>query len=73
VVLFGQKGEVASGAFAFTVTGTEAIIQCLVVDLSPGTWSVTQDGKAAGKYEVKAGAGALSFKGAPGTYTVSLE
>ena len=73
VVLFGKKGAVVSDAFAFTVTGTEAIIQCLVVDLSPGTWSVAKNGKTAGKYEVKAGAGALSFKGAPGTYTVTLE
>jgi len=73
VVLFGKKSAVVSDAFAFTVTGTEAIIQCLVVDLSPGTWSVAKNGKTAGKYEVKAGAGALSFKGAPGTYTVTLE
>ena len=69
VVLFGKKSEVTTGAFAFTATGTEANIRYLVVDLAPGTWSVSKDGSAVGKYEVKAGEGALYFKGAPGKYT----
>ena len=73
VVLFGKKSEVVSGAFAFTVTGSESNVRHLVVDLAPGTWSVSKDGKAVGKYEVKAGEGALYFKGAPGKYTVKAE
>jgi heparin/heparan-sulfate lyase len=73
VVLFGKKSEVASNAFAFTVTGNEATIQYLVVDLAPGTWSVSKDGKAVGRFEVQAAEGTLYFKGAPGKYSVSFD
>ena len=73
VVLFGKQSRVVGDAFAFTVTGNEANIQYLVVDLASGTWSVTHDGAAVGKYEVKAGEGVLSFKGASGNYIVSFK
>jgi len=73
VVLFGKKSEVVSDACAFAVTGSEANIQYLVVDLAPGTWSVSKDGKAVGKYEVRAEEVTLYFKGAPGKYTMKAE